>query len=145
MLTTADMIARAAAQPLKDAAFMLWSQRDFLNRLEADQPDDTHHPRLADMLAGDAILNAPAVHAEFDRLTIRRRLKAAHPQATDAERDQAIAAAIKFNDDCFKHFMWDGDFSRAVERAVRRAAGENSGYQSATLQAAENHVAYYMK
>jgi hypothetical protein len=145
MLTAKDMIARAAAQPLKDAAFALWSQRDFVNRLEESDPVDTRRPTLADLLAGEAIPNVGAAHAEFDRQAIRRRLKAAHPQATEAERDQAIATATKFNDDCFKHFLWDGDFSRAVKRAVRTAATENPGYQPETLQAAENHVAYYMK
>ena len=145
MSTIEDWIAKAAAQPLKDAAFALWSQRTYLDRLEDIHPVTIRDPKFAGMSEEEAMPKVKAERAEFEQQAVRRRLTMAHPAATDGEREQAILEAIKFTSDCFKHWNWDGDFLKAIEEAVGRAARKNPGYQPETLQAAENHVAYYMK
>lgn len=72
-------------------------------------------------------------------------LKRAHPRADDAGIKQAIITAVKFEDECFKHFKWDGDFWACVVRAVAQATSKFPGYLDTTYRDARNNVAYYMK
>jgi hypothetical protein len=58
-------------------------------------------------------------HAEDGRTF--DRLKRAHPEATDADAKQAIIAAVKFDDDCFKYFSNERtDFGERIERDAGR-------------------------
>lgn len=75
------------------------------------------------------------------------RLKRAHPRATDDELKQAIIAAVKFDDDCFKYFRHGRaeDYWDMCILAVERAATDNPPYLEATYRDARNYVAYCMK
>ena len=59
---------------------------------------------------------------------------------------QAITAAVKFNDDCYRDFPDDrGDFQKCIDDAVDRARGINPQYSEETYRAARYWVMYYMK
>jgi uncharacterized protein (DUF4415 family) len=107
-------------------------------------PDEIAKAHAAPMAEISARIRYQRDHAQ-DGPTFGR-LKRVHPQATDADVKQAIAAAVKFDDDCFRYFRYGGgDYQERVERAVALAAGDNPGYLATTYRDAENHVAYYMK
>ena len=61
------------------------------------------------------------------------------------ELKAAIIEAVKFDDDCFKYFKWDGDFWDCVVRAVAQEQRKHPGYLDTNYRDARNHVAYYMK
>jgi hypothetical protein len=101
------IIAEAATLPLKDAAFALWRQRPRLDTLEGrPTSEEVRVNRAMSPEQLSAKLRYDRDHAQdgptFDRL------KPAHPQADDADIKQAIIAAVKFDDDCFKNFSYDG-------------------------------------
>jgi hypothetical protein len=73
-------------------------------------------------------------------------LKAAHSGASDRDIKQAISAAVKFEDACFKYFVHDSrDYWERCVRAVALAAKESPDYLERIYQLARNDVAYYMK
>ncbi len=74
-------------------------------------------------------------------------LKSAQPHASDAEIQQAIMTAVRFEDACFKYFERDNivDYWDRCVRAVARAARENPSYLENTYRQARNDVAYYYK
>jgi hypothetical protein len=138
--------ADAAQLPLKDAAFALWRRKPRLDALELPPrtPEEIAKARAAPMAEISARIQYQRDHAQ-DGPTFGR-LKRAHPQATDADVKQAIVAAVKFDDDCFRYFRYGrNDYMEGVERAVALAAGDNPGYLAKTYRDAENHVAFYMK
>lgn len=140
------IIAEAAQLPLKDAAFSLWRQRPRLDTLEgpAMTPEEIRIARARSPEEIWAKVRYDRDHAE-DGPTFGR-LKRAHPQALDEDIRQAISAAVKFDDDCFKYFVVDStDYWQRVVRAVMLAARKHPGYLDSTYDAARNHVAYYMK
>ena len=66
------------------------------------------------------------------------------PLPADVE-EIAIIIAVKFEDERFAHFDWNGDFWDAVVRAVALAARKYPDYLDTTYRDARNNVAYYMK
>jgi hypothetical protein len=148
--TVRDLIAQAAALPLRDAAYFIWRENSTFEQME---------PRIWPR----ADINAPEAREKFNRewVALRERehdtaqdgpayarLKCAHPQADDAQARLAIIAAVKFNDDCFKYFSYGKgeDYLENVEPAVARAARDNPPpYLETTYRDARNWVAYNMK
>jgi hypothetical protein len=141
----AIIIARAAKLPLPDAAFSLWCERSRLDRLEHRYPTD-EEARINRSLRPEqcrAKYEHERSHAyEGPMFGYVRR---AQPHAGDAEIKQAIITAVKFEDECFRHFEWTGDFWDAVVRAVAQAARKYPDYLDTTYRDARNNVAYYMK
>lgn len=52
---------------------------------------------------------------------------------------------MKFDDDCFKYFSYDGDYRGNVMRAVARTALDSLPYLETTYRDARNWVASNMK
>ena len=67
--------------------------------------------------------------------------------AIDADLGQAIVAAVKFDDDCFRYFSYGSGeaYLENVALAVTRAAENNPPYLEATYNDARDWVAYNMK
>jgi hypothetical protein len=148
--TVRDLIAQAAALPLRDAAYFIWRENSNFEQLEPRTWPRAH-------------INAPEAREKFNRewVALRKRehdtaqdgpafarLKSAHPQADDAQARLAIIAAVKFNDDCFRYFSYGKgeDYLENVEPAVARAARDNPPpYLETTYRDARNWVAYNMK
>jgi hypothetical protein len=72
------------------------------------------------------------------------RLSRAHPRATDEELKQAIIAAVKFDDDCFRYSSYGRaeDYWEICIRAVEHAAKDNPPYLKTTYRDARNRVAF---
>lgn len=140
-----SILAEAAALPLRDAAYSLWRRRHRLDTLQGRPTDEAARAyRAMSPAEQSAKLRHDRDHAADGPAFAQ--LKSAHPGANDADIRQAIAAAVKFEDDCFNHFVQDEtDYWERCVRAVTRAAEENPGYLDATYQLAANDVAYYMK
>ncbi|MFB6416719.1 MULTISPECIES: hypothetical protein [Bradyrhizobium] len=138
------IIARAAKQPLLDAAYELWRQR---NRLEAiaDPPTDeeVRVNRTLSMETFGVRYRYKREHAHEGPMF--RYVKRAHPGADDQAIRQAIITAVKFEDAYNKHFDWNGDFGNCVARAVAQAARKYPHYLETTYRDARNDLAYYMK
>jgi hypothetical protein len=142
------IIADAAARPLCDAAYMLFRQQDWFNRLEDEAegpyPDDAalQAPRTRSIARAKAMLDRANTHNGPTFV----RLKQAHPTRDDDALKAAIQAAVKFDDDCFAAYPHErGDEWDMAVRAVASAARKNPGYLASTLHEAANRVAYYMK
>lgn len=140
------IIAEAAALPLNDAAYALWREKSRLDSLEL--PPMTPEQRAIAMAKPIAEISAE-IRYERDHAEDGRtfgRLKRAHPEAEDAEAKQAIVAAVRFDDCCFRCFdLAQGDFSERIERAVALAARDHPGYLEQTYRLARYHVGYHMK
>jgi hypothetical protein len=141
----AEIVAEAATLPLADAAFALWRQRDRLDSLDCRYPTEEE-------IRVNRSLTPEQWHAKyrFERDHAYQGpmfgyLKRAHPRADDAAIAQAIIAAVKFEDETFKQFKWDGDFWACVVRAVAQAATKFPFYLETTYRDARNNVAYYNK
>jgi hypothetical protein len=146
-MTDAETIITEAAQlPLIDAAFLLWRQRPRLDTIEGPAMT-AEEIRIARARSPEEIM----AKIKYDRDHAPDgptfgRLKRAHPKARDEDVKQAISAAVKFDEDCFKYFVNDStDYWQRVVRAVAQAARKHPDYLERTYDAARNHVAYYMK
>lgn len=140
----AAIIARVAPLPLYDAAFALWRQMSRLDRLEGRPTDE--EVRINRSMSREqwwAKYRHQREHAYEGPMF--GYLKRAHPHADDAELRAAIIKAVKFDDDCFNYFRWEGDFWDCVVRAVARAQQLHPDYLDTTYRDARNHVAYYLK
>jgi hypothetical protein len=138
------IIAEAGQLPLGDAAFALWRQMSRLDRLEGRPTDE--EVRINRSLSREewwTKYKHGREHAYEGPMF--GYLKRAHPRAGDAELKEAIIEAVKFDDDCFKYFKWEGDFWDCVARAVAQAQRKHPDYLDTTYRDARNHVAYYMK
>jgi len=142
------IIADAAARPLCDAAYLLFHQQDWFNRLE----DEAEGPYPDDAALQAARARSIArTKAMLDRVNTHNgptlaRLKQAHPARDDDALKAAIQAAVRFDDDCFAAYPHErGDELDMAVRAVASAARKNPGYLASTLHEAANRVAYYMK
>jgi hypothetical protein len=147
--TVDDIIAKAAALPLRDAAYAIWREKITFERLEGRiWPQRDFSTREASEKSMQEISARLKYEHDFaqDGPTFDR-LKRAHPQASDAELKQAIVEAVKFDDDCFKYFSYGSgeNYLDNTPRAVARAARENPPYLETTYRDAENWVAYTMK
>ncbi len=141
----AEIIAEAAARPLPDAAYAVWRARYRLDRIEG-RPTDEQVRIFCAMSPAEqsAQMRHDRDHAQDG--PIFPHLKAAHPHADDADIKQAISAAVRFEDACFKYFVHDGtDYWERCVNAVARAEKENPFYLESTYRLAANDVAYYNK
>ena len=141
----AAIVAEAAELPLLDAAYAVWRRRYRLDSLEGRPTPE----RVAAFRA----MSPPeqAAHLRHDRDTAQdgptfTHLKSAHPCASDGEVKQAIVAAVRFEDACFRYFADDGtDYWQRCVHTVALAAKESPGFCEDTCQLARNDVAYYNK
>jgi hypothetical protein len=141
----AAIVAEAAVLPLPDAAYAIWRRRYGLDTLEGrPTPEQVRAFRAMSPAeqAADMRHDRDFAH-EGPTFT---HLKAAQPHAGDAEIKQAIIAAVRFEDACFKYFVNDStDYWDRCVGAVARAAKESPDYLESTYQQARNDVAYYNK
>ncbi len=143
-----ETITDAATRPLRDAAYLLFRQQDWLNRLE-DEAEGPYADGAA--LQAARVRSIARAKAMLDRTNTHNgptfvRLKQAHPNRDEDELTAAIKAAVKFDDDCFAAYPHErGDEWDKAVRAVARAARKNPGYLASTLHDAAHRVAYYMK
>jgi hypothetical protein len=147
--TADELLAAAAALPLRDAAYALWRQKITFEHLEGRawplRDHSTPEATEKSMLESQAQLKYE--HDFAQNGPTFTRLRRAHPRATDDELKEAIIAAVKFDDDCFKHFSYgraEGYWEMCI-RAVERAAKDSPPYLETTYRGARNHAAYCMK
>jgi len=142
----AKIIAEAAELPLADAAYALWRQKYRLDELEGRMPPTDEQV---------AIFRAMTPEQQSAKYRYERDhghegpmfdiVKRAKPRASEDDVKRAIIEAVKFDDDCFKYFNWDGDFWDCVVRAVAQAQRKHPDFLDTTYRDARNNVAYYMK
>ncbi|MGO8912564.1 MAG: hypothetical protein ACLQDM_25005 [Bradyrhizobium sp.] len=147
--TVDKLIREAAALPLRDAAYAIWRQKIAFERLEGRlwPRRDYSTPEAAGKSSRESQAQIKYEHDFAQDGPTFDRLRRAHPRATDVELKQAIIAAVKFDDDCFRYFSYGGaeDYWEMCIRAVERAAKDNPPYLETTYRDARNHVAYCMK
>jgi len=141
----AEIVAEAAPLPLPDAAYALWRQRYRLDRLEGRPTDEQVRAfRAMSPTEQSAAMRYDRDHAHDGPTFVH--LKNAHPRSDDAKIKQAISAAVRFEDACFRYFVDDStDYWERCVNAVARAEKEHPGYLESTYQRARNDVAYYNK
>jgi epoxyqueuosine reductase QueG len=148
-MTIDDLLAAAATLPLRDAAYAIWRQKINFERLEGRvwPRRDQSTPQAREKSMREIRAQIKHEHDFAQDGPTFDRLKRAHPHAADAELKQAIVAAVKFDDDCFKHFSHGRaeDFWEMCIRAVARAAQDHPDYLETTYRDARNWVAYTMK
>jgi hypothetical protein len=140
----AAIIARAAKQPLLDAAFEIWCRRYRLDTLE-ERPtaEEVRINRTLTPEQFSAKYRSDRDHAHEGAMF--GYVKRAHPHAGDNAIRQAIITAVKLEDATFTHFNWNGDFWDCGVRAVAKAAAQYPGFLETTYRNARNNLAYYMK
>jgi hypothetical protein len=147
------MIERAAQLSLLDAAYLLWKQKRQLDRIEASPPPAVPHRAV---LRGESFVRSAreAIAAmRHERANAHEgltfdRMKRAHPEAGDDDLKLAIKAAVKFDQDCTRHFSYSGpgpDYASEVARAVDLAMRENPGFSEETRNAARHALAAEMR
>ena len=140
-----SIVCEAAALPLADAAYCVWRQRYRLDTLEG-RPTEEEARIYRGMSPTEQAAKQRYDHDHAEDGPTFAHLKAAHPRASDRDIKQAISAAVKFEDACFKYFVQDStDYWERCVRAVALAAKEGPGYLETTYQFARRDVAYYMK
>ena len=140
-----EIIAEAAALPLPGAAYAVWRCRYRLDRIEG-RPTDEQVRAFRAMSPAEQAANMRHDRDYAQDGPIFPHVKAAHPRASDADIKQAISAAMRFEDACFRYFVWDStDYWERCVNAVARAEKENPGYLESTYRLAANDVAYYNK
>jgi hypothetical protein len=144
-----DIIAEAAALPLRDAAYAIWREKITFERLEGRvwPPRDFSTPEASEKSNQEISAQRKYEHDFAQDGPTFVRVKRAHPRASDTELKQVIVEAVKFDDDCFKYFSYGSgeNYLDNTPHAVARAARENPPYLEATYRDAENWVAYNMK
>jgi hypothetical protein len=143
-----SIIDDAATRPVRDAAYQLFREQNWFNRLaeEAEGPclDEAtlEAARARSRERARVVLDVANTHNGPTFM----RLKQAHPRTGDDELKAAIKLAVKFDRDCFDNYPRErgDDWDKAV-RAVAAAARINPGYLDDTLHDAANRLAYYMK
>jgi hypothetical protein len=147
-MTVDDLIGEAAKLPLRDAAYLLWRQKATFERLGGRSwpKRDMSTPEARERSMREISAQIQSEHDFAQDGPTFERLKRAHPHAGDAEAKQAIVAAVKFDDDCFRYFdQGQRDYLENVAAAVARAARDNSPYLETTYRDPGNWVAYNMK
>ena len=149
IMTVEELLAEAAALPLRDAAYAIWRQKLTFERLEGRvwPRRDLSTPEARERAMQESMARINHEHDFAQDGPTFDRLKRAHPHAADTEVKRAIVEAVKFDDDCFKYFsygrveeLWD-----MCVHAVSRAAQEHAPYLEITYRDARNWVAYNMK
>ncbi|WP_145631901.1 hypothetical protein [Bradyrhizobium daqingense] len=138
------IIAKAAKQPLLDAAYELWRQRYRLETI-AGRPtaEEVRVNRSLTMEQFGVQYRYERDHAHEGPMF--GYVKRAHPRADDQAIRQAIITAVKFEDAYNKHFDLNADFWDCVVRAVAQAARKYPHYLETTYRDARSDLAYYMK
>ena len=147
-MTVEDLIAEAAALPLRDAAYAIWRHKITFERLEGRvwPRRDLSTPEARERAIRESTARINHEHDFAQDGPTFDRLKCAHPHAADFELKQAIVEAVTFDDDCFKYFSYGAeDFWETCLRAVERAAQNHPPYLETTYRDARNRVAYCMK
>jgi hypothetical protein len=140
----ADITAEAGQLPLDDAAFALWRQMLRLDMLEGRPTDEeVRINRALSMEEWYAKYKHQRAHANEGPMF--GYLRRAFPRVDDREIKRAIIEAVSFDDDCSKHFKWEGDFWDCVARAVALAQRNHPNYLETTYRDARNYLAYLMK
>jgi len=147
-----QIFQRAAGLPLMDAAYHLWSRRNSLNRLDPWRQEESPSFLAAQrwrrwrelerrVRAGLGLRSDFPTHfATLDRL------RKVHPQAGDRAARVAVAAAVKLDSDCCRHFSYQSpNYLTDVDRAVARARTQNPGFQEGTYKAAWHVLAIAMR
>jgi hypothetical protein len=160
-LTELDkLIATASTLPLLDAAYTLWlySNDPWLTKDDAWDFQGGSSTETIDH-------SSPAAHVETLRKVIRQSiaairfretnahlgppfywLKSAHPDADDSVLQNAIRAAIKFDQDCVRFFAYNSkNYIEDVETAVNRASDESPGFTEPTLKRAHSRLCWAMR
>jgi hypothetical protein len=147
--TVDQLLKEAAALPLRDAAYLPWRQKNTFERLEGRvwPRRDTSTPEATEKSNKESHTRVKYEHDFAQDGPTFERLRRAHPRANDEELKDAIIAAVKFDDDCFKYFAYGRaeDYWEMCVRAVEHAARKNPLYLKTTYRDARNHVAYCMK
>jgi hypothetical protein len=140
----AEILARAAPLPLKDAAWML--DRDMLRLDGLEGRPTKEQVRLYRAMTPEQ-QNEHRRHKRqhADEGPMFGYLKRTHPQADDTDVRAAILEAVRFQDDCSRFLRWDGDFWDCIVRAVAEAAKKHPGFLEQTYNHARNHLAYLWK
>jgi sugar phosphate isomerase/epimerase len=74
------------------------------------------------------------------------RLKSAHPEASDANIQDAIKAAVKLEADCARYFSHSSpDHESNVDNAVRLARIDNPGFSDVIYKSLFDYMAFVMK
>ena len=148
VMTVDELLAEAAALPLRDAAYAVWRHKITFERLEGRvwPRRDLSTPEARERAIRESTARINHEHDFAQDGPTFDRLKRAHPHAADPELKQAIVEAVKFDDDCFKYFSYGAeDFWETCLRAVERAAQDHPPYLETTYRDARNRVAYCMK
>jgi hypothetical protein len=74
------------------------------------------------------------------------RLRRAHPHATDQDLQNAIKAAVRFDNDCSRFFSYsDAGLPADATLAVRKARLENPDFDDATYNSAIHVLCHWMR
>jgi hypothetical protein len=145
--TVDDLIREAADLPLRDAAYALWRQKSAFERLEGRTwpVRDRSTPEAREKADREFVAEMKYEHDFAQDGPTFDRLKRAHPNVDDLQLKQAILAAVKFDDDCFKYYALGREYSEKVDFAVAQAARDNPDYLETTYRDAHNWVGFNMK
>jgi hypothetical protein len=140
----ADILAKVAPLPLRDAAWELNKGMHRLDTLEGrPTPEQVRRFRAMTPEQQSRYMREEREHA-YDG-PMFGYLKRSHPNADHADIKQAIMEAVLFQDDCSKFLRWDGDYWDCIVKAVARSARKHPGFLDTTYRAAENYLAYLWK
>jgi hypothetical protein len=147
MAITDDILERAAPMPLPDAAFELWRTRNFFIReTEQAAPEKLNDPARAAAYGQQFAAALASDRCAAPDSGVLARLRRTHSRATEAERADALRAAVAFDDDCIKFYPHErGDDWDKACRAVAEASRHHPGYSEETLEAARMHIATSMR
>jgi hypothetical protein len=148
VMTVDELLAEAAALPLRDAAYTVWRHKITFERFEGRvwPRRDLSTPEAREIAIRESTARINHEHDFAQDGPTFDRLKRAHPDAAGSALKQAIVEAVKFDDDCFKYFSYGTeDFWETCLRAVERAAQNHPPYLETTYRDARNRVAYCMK
>jgi hypothetical protein len=140
----ADIIAKVAPLPLRDAAWLLDRDMLRLDGLEG-RPTDEQVRRYRAMTPEQQTEYLRQKREHADEGPMFSYLKRAHPHASDADIKHAIMEAVRFQDDCSRFLRLEGDFWNCIVDAVARAEQKHPGFLETTYRAARNHLAYLWK
>lgn len=139
-------IAKAAKLPLKDAAYLLWMEKSELDRQVAPPITEEERARQLTRTGEEITASLRQDHDNAAEGSTFHRMKRAHPNVDDADIKQAISAAVKFNDDCFKHFSHEPtDYDKRADHAIAMAKQLNPGFLPSTYRQARWWVTFLMK
>jgi len=139
-------IAKAAKLPLKDAAYLLWMEKSELDKQVAPPKTEEERARQSTRSGEEITASLRYDHDNAADGSTFLRMKRAHPNVDDTDIKQAIVAAVKFNDDCFKHFSLEPtNYDKRADHAIAMAKQLNPGFLPSTYRQARWWVTFLMK